>query len=235
MRRFFSAAAVCAVIAALVCGCNVRFPEGYEPVKSARESYEALDSARVTMTDLSDGRQIMDFMFYINSGGEMVLSYYGVDGEEEQFAYSNGAEYFYKLSGDDGWSVISPSDESYIYNIYNREYRYPYARGGVFFLDAGAVESSEVRENGDGSLEITYIYDAEKLNSDSALNLEGVSGFSALTTTFCINADGYITEFTETGTLTDDSGAERDINMKITVSQMNEVTDIPYPVDRLIK
>ena len=46
---------------------------------------------------------------------------------------------------------------------------------------------------------------------------------------------GYISEFIETGTLTDENGTQRDINMKITVTQMNEVTDIPYPVDKLAR
>ncbi len=214
-------------------GCTTKLPEGYDAVKQAKDQYEQLDSAHVTMTDLTDGSVIMDFSFYINPNNEMVLSYYGIDGEEEQFAYSNGAEYFYKEHGDEKWTVIGSDDENYLYNLYNREYRYPYAQGGIFFLDGGSVADVGIINSDDGAMQITYTYDANKLNSSAVEYLDGVSGFVSLETVFTVNSDGYITEFIERGIVTGDDGIDLDINMSITVDSMNEVYDIKYPVDEI--
>lgn len=234
MRRSVLAAAAAAAIICLS-GCTASMPEGYEAVRAAKEKYETLDSGRAVMTDLSTGEQIMEFSFFINAKDEMILSYYGRDGENEMFAYSNGAEYFYKDAGDEMWSVIASDNEHYIYNLYNREYRYPYADGGIFFLDGTSVETASVTENDDGSVMVEYTYDAEKLSDSTKGILENVQGFSSLSTTFYINADGYITEFIEVGTVTDTEGVSRDVNMSIAVDMMNEVYDIPYPVDKLDK
>ena len=234
MKRPVLSAFAAAVMLCL-CGCAASMPEGYNTVKAAKEKYETLDSGRAIMTDLSTGEQIMEFSFFINAKDEMILSYYGKDGENEMFAYSNGAEYFYKDAGDEMWSVINSADENYIYNLYNREYRYPYAEGGIFFLDGASVETASVTENEDGSVLVEYTYDAEKLNASTKGILEDVSSFSSLSTSFYINPEGYITEFIETGTVTGTDGVCRDVNMSISVDMMNEVYDIPYPVDKLDK
>ncbi len=234
MKKAISAAAVSVLLLTSV-GCTAALPDGYQTVRDAKEKYETLDSAHAVMTDLSTGEQIMEFTFLINQKDEMVLSYYGKDGENEMYAYSNGAEYFYKDTGDEMWSVIASDNESYIYNIYNREYRYPYAEGGIFFLDGGSVANAVVTQNDDGSCVVEYVYDADKLSSSTKGLLDGVESFSSLTTTFNINADGFITEFVETGTVTDTNGIVQDVNMSITVDMMNEVYDIPCPVDKLDK
>lgn len=234
MKRSVLAAAAAA---SLIClsGCVASMPDGYDAVKAAKNKYETLDSGRAIMTDLSTGEQIMEFSFFINAKDEMILSYYGKDGGNEMFAYSNGAEYFYKDAGDEMWSVISSADENYVYNLYNREYRYPYADGGIFFLDGTSVESANVTMNDDGSMLVEYTYDPEKLNDSTKGLLDGVSSFSSLSTSYYINADGYITEFIENGTVTDADGITRDVNMSICVDMINEVYDIPYPVDKLDK
>jgi len=218
----------------LLSGCT-DMPEGYEAVKAAKQKYETLDSARTVMTDLSTGDTIMELKFFVNANDEMVLSYYGKDGEDEMYAYSNGAEYFYKEPDAEMWKVIGADDENYIYNLYNREYRYPYAQGGIFFLDGTSVESAAVHNNTDGSCTVEYVYDADRLSKSTEGLLDGVSSFSSLATTFAINADGYITSFTQTGTVTDTEGNVNDINLCITVDMMNEVYDIPYPVDKVEK
>lgn len=234
MKKVFLTAAAMASLLILT-GCTADMPDGYQAVRAAKEKYETLDSGRAVMTDLTTDEIIMEFSFFINAKDEMILNYYGKDGENEMYAYSNGAEYFYKNAGDEMWSVIASSDENYIYNIYNREYRYPYADGGIFFLDGGSVESAVVTQNSDGSCIVEYVYDADKLSSSVQGILDNVENFSALTTTFAIDADGFITEFIENGTVTDKSGITRDVNMSITIDMMNEVYDIPYPVDRLDK
>lgn len=234
MKKTIVALAACLSLTTLS-GCSTKMPEGYDVVKAAKAKYNSLDSAHTTMTDLSTGELIMDFSFYINSSDEMILSYYGKDGNDEMYAYSDGAQYFYKEPGKDMWSVISSSDEEYLYNIYNRENRYPYADGGMFFLDGSSVTEATVDSEADGSTIVCYVYDAEKLNQSTQGILEDVSSFSSLETIFEINADGYIISFTEIGTVTDTSGITRDVNMCISVDSMNEVYEIPYPVDKLDK
>lgn len=234
MKKIILSAAA-AVAALALSGCIAAMPEGYDKVRAAKDKYETLDSARAVMTDLSTGEKIMEFSFYINSNDEMILSYYGKDGDNEMYAYSDGAEYFYKENGAELWSVISSADENYIYNVYNRDYRYPYADGGIFFLDGGSVETAEVKENADGSCVITYTYNADKLNESTKGILEDVSNFASLSTEFEIDPDGYITAFTETGAVTASDGTTHEVDMKISIDMMNKVYEIPYPVDRVDK
>ncbi|MGN1339998.1 MAG: hypothetical protein ACI4WS_06865 [Oscillospiraceae bacterium] len=234
MKRLISAAAAVVSCAALA-GCSAKLPEGYDKFTAARDKYEKLDSARVTMTDLDSGSEIMEFSFYFNGSDEMVFSYYSCwDGEVQQ-AYSNGAEFFYKEDGDEKWSVIGPADENYVYNVYNRGYRYPYAEGRVFFLAGEAVASAEVTENENGT-SITYVYDPEKLNSASMPGVqEEIAQFSALTTTLDIGADGIVRDFTESGTVTSVTGEILTLNMMITVSDANDVFEVANPVDEIYR
>ncbi len=211
-------------------GCAAT-PENYGEIKKAKELYEKLDSARVVMVDNSSGGELMDFRFYINKKDEMIFSYESFENGDR--AYSDGVQFFYKTEGDGGWTAITPNDEAYIYNVYNRKYRYPYARGGLFFLDGTSVSSAKAAEVGGDRL-ITYVYDCDKLNDYAATKLDGVSAFSALTCVYRINADGYITEFTETGTMTDDSDTARDIDLTYRVTEMNGISVIENPVDYVL-
>lgn len=232
MKKLILAALIAALTAT---GCAADMPDGYNTVKTAKSKYNGLDSAHTTMTDLSTGELIMDFSFYINSSEEMILYYYGKDGSDEMYAYSDGAQYFYKEPGKEMWSVINSSDEDYLYNIYNRKNRYPYADGGIFFLDGASVSQAEISTDEDGDTIISYIYDADKLNKSTNGLLDGVSSFESLATIFEINSDGYIISFTETGKVTDTEGTARDVNMRIDINMMNDVTEIAYPVDKLDK
>lgn len=234
MKKAITAAAAAAFL--MLTGCSASLPDGYNEFKAAREKYETLDSAKVTMTDLDSGEQVMEFSFYFSRNDEMVLSYEdNWDGKTQQ-AYSDGAEFFYKEDGDEKWTVIGSGDESYVYNVYNRKYRYSYAQGRVFFLAAEAVQNAAVTVNADGSVEITYEYDPVKLNDASMPGVEeSIESFSALTTKLEINPDGIPVHFTEEGTVTTVSGETLTLNMRIDVTAINEVFEIPYPVDEVWK
>lgn len=234
MKRFISAAAAAAMI--FLAGCSAKLPAGYDQFVKARENYEKLDSARVTMTDINSDTEIMEFCFYINANGEMVFSYRdNWDGKTQQ-AYSDGAEFFYKEDGDEKWTVISSSDENYVYNIYNREYRYPYAEGRIFFLAGEAVSNVGIIDSDDGPLSITYVYDPDKLNAASIPGIaEEISRFDYLTTKLEVGSDGIITRFTENADVVTASGEELSLVMRIDVTEANQITDIPNPVDVIWK
>lgn len=214
----------------LMTGCTP-VPEGYGEIRQAKKLYEALDSARVVMLDDRSGEPLMDFSFYINKKDEMVFSYESY--ENGEMAYSDGRQFFYRTESDGGWTAITPKNEEYIYNIYNRKYRYPYARGALFFVDADSVSSAEITRDGGDTL-ISYVYDCEKLNGRAVSKLENVTAFSALTCVYRINSDGYITEFTETGALTDENGAQRNIDTTYRVMEMNAISVIENPVDHIL-
>lgn len=201
-------------------------PEGYKEIKKARDMYEELDSARLDMIDASSGESLMSFCFYINSDNEMILDYDCPQNGEH--AYSDGKQFYYKTDGK--WTAITPKDEEYIHNIYNRGYRYPYARGTAFFLDGTAVKEVKIEQNGSEKT-ITYIYDCDKLNESSAKLLDNVSGFSELTCTYTLNAKGLIVRFTEKGLLTDTEGMVTDIDIVLEVSDVNNVKVIDIPFD----
>lgn len=217
------------IAALLLTGC-APMPESYSEVKKAKELYEKLDSAGVIMNDNETGEQLMHFRFFINKKNEMIFTFESL---ESGMAYSDGMQFFFKTADREGWSAITPSDEGYIYNIYNRKYRYPYARGGLFFLDGASVSSAEVTRDG-GDTVVTYVYDSEKLNENAVGTLDDVSSFSALTCVYRINADGYITEFTEKGELTDDNGNTRTVDITYLITEMNEINSIENPVDYVI-
>lgn len=213
------------VIAALILlsGCSAA-PPGYDEVKSAKDKYETLDSARVVMEDMSTGTQLMEFSFRINKKDEMEFVY----SDGANMAYSDGAEFFYKTDDAESWTVIGPSDEGYVYNVYNRSYRYPYAEGRIFFLDGTSVENASVI-SGDGDTVVTYQYNADRLNKNSVAILDNVSSFSSLTAVYRINSDGYIVEFTEQGRVTDADGNESDVDIRISVYDMNSIDYIERP------
>ena len=202
-------------------------PDGYRDIKKAREMYEKLDSARLEMIDLSSGDTLMSFCFYINGNNEMILDYDCPQNGER--AYSDGKQFYYKTDGE--WNAITPGDEAYIHNLYNREYRYPYARGTAFFLDGTAVKEAKIEEN-DGGKTVTYIYDCDKLNESSAKLLDDVSEFSELTCVYTLSADGLIVRFTEKGSLTYADGKREDIDIAFVVSDVNNVNVIDIPLDQ---
>lgn len=228
-----TAALFLALVIMLLSGCALSVPEGFSQVKKAKELYEKLDSGRLTMTDLSDGSTLMEFSFFINSKDEMVFSYISCDESGCEGAFSDGAQFFYKNREDEQWHIISTDDESYLYNLYSRTYRYQYARGSIFFLDGTSVETAQITENADGSLTVRYDYDPERLNKNAAGMLDGVSSFTSLSAVYEIAPDGCMSSFTETGIVVDDSGESSNINIKLTVSSPNDVYDIPSPVDSL--
>ena len=234
MKKFLLSASVMIATLVSLTGCAHNMPDGYETVKNAKELYETLDSAHVVMLDQNNGEQLMDFSFYLNKNDEMVFTYHGTSENGDEFAYSDGAEFFYKEAGAEGWHVIGSADEQYIYNVYNKKYRYPYATGNIFFLDATSVQNASVTILDDGSQLIEYTYDAEKLNSYAAEKLENVSEFKELTTTFSINSDGFIKKFTEVGAVIDEQGNNTEVNISIEVDKMNNVYEIPYPLDTIL-
>lgn len=238
MKKTIAAAfaAVSVVSVALSSGCAAKLPAYYDKFTAARDKYQNVDSARVTMTDISTGEEIMRFSFYFNVNDEMVFSCWTSWQGEEQQAYSDGAEFFYKYSDDEKWNVISSSDDSYIYNIYNRGYRYPYAEGRLFFLAGEAVQDAGIIESDDGPTSITYTYDPEKLNSESMPGVqEDIQSFEKLVTTLEIDQQGYPLSFTEDGTVVTAAGEVMEFNMRIDVTDINNVYDVENPVDEIYK
>lgn len=231
MKR--TAALLLALVIMLVSGCALSVPEGFSEVKHAKELYEKLGSGRLTMTDAASGETLMEFSFFINKKDEMIFSYISADENGTEGAYSDGAQFFYKNRGEEKWRIISTEDESYLYNLYSKTYRYPYARGSIFFLDGTSVESAQLTENADGSLTVRYDYDPEKLNKNAAEMLDGVSEFYALSAVYEIAADGCMASFTETGSVADEQGERSDLSIRLTVSDPNNVYDIPSPVGEL--
>ena len=231
MKKTICAIALAAVLL-LTASCTAQLPINYKDIKSAKDAYEELDSARVVMTDLSTGERLMTFLFYINSEDEMILYYEGESEDGAEYAYSDGAEFFYKTADAEEWSVISSSDESYIYNVYSRSYRYPYADGGIFFLDGTSVADASATGGEDGPLVVTYVYDAELLNKNAAGSLDNVSSFSSLTAVYTID-DGCITEFEMRGSVTDSDGSDYEINTGICVCDMNETESIAAEISEL--
>lgn len=231
MKR--TAALLLALVIMLVSGCALSVPEGFSEVKRAKELYEKLGSGRLTMTDVASGETLMEFSFFINKKDEMIFSYISQDENGTEGAYSDGAQFFYKNRGEEKWRIISADDESYLYNLYSKTYRYPYARGSIFFLDGTSVESAQLTENADGSLTVRYDYDPEKLNKNAVGMLDGVSEFYALSAVYEIAADGCMAAFTETGSVADEQGERSDLSIRLTVSDPGNVYDIPSPVGEL--
>ena len=88
----------------------------------------------------------------------------------------------------------------------------------------------------DGPTSITYTYDPEKLNNASMPGVEeDIASFEKFSTTMEINQDGIPVMFTESGTVMTASGETLSVNIKIDITSINEVFEIPYPVDEIYK
>lgn len=92
------------------------------------------------------------------------------------------------------------------------------------------METADVIEES-GKTVIVYSYDPEKLNSYAVSLLDNVSSFSELTVSYTIDENGYITEFTERGTVTDTNGQKSSVDLCIIVDNMNEIYEIETPVE----
>ena len=64
---------------------------------------------------------------------------------------------------------------------------------------------------------------------------EEIASFVALTTTLNVGADGIVRDFTESGTVTAVTGEILTLDMKITISDVNEVFDVANPVDEIYR
>ena len=64
---------------------------------------------------------------------------------------------------------------------------------------------------------------------------EDIQSFEELTTTLEIDQQGYPVSFTEDGTVVTSAGEVMDFNMRIDVTDINNVYDVANPVDEIYK
>jgi hypothetical protein len=184
-----------------------------EGIGSAREKYEELESARVTVTDSFTGRVIEDFRFRYE-GDTLTYLYWATDGETVYAEYNNGSRLCYGYGGEADWTALTVSDDGFY--SYGRGIKHRLTKKSLFFLDAPSVSSVDFRDGNGVAVE----YDVKKLNKRS-----DKEKFSELTTEFRLDKSGYIEVFIREHTLSD--GGE--FAYKIEITDMNAAGVIERP------
>lgn len=225
---------ICSYIFIIVCllamgGCSVKDYSkitAYDRVEKARENYAALDSGRLTIIDNSTGNITQDFIFKYE-GDTLTYSYIVVDENETYYEYHNGSEINYTTDKSEAWTAISAGNEKYY--VKTKTDKHPLTDRTAISINPDSIVSGQAADHEDGGFEVTYSYDIEKLAS-YATALESVGKLTDFHTRLDINAEGYCTALTQTGTFLNDFGEEVSVDYTMTVTEMNSVEKITRPI-----
>ena len=201
-----------------VCGCN-NVPEytGKDDIENARSLHTELESAKITMTDNITGEVIQEIE-YLFVGDVMTYMYMGKDGEKTYYEYNNGTELNYTTLPDETeWSFIAKGDEGYY--TYSKASRHYFTDGEqLFSVYPTAIFEVIPSESENGSV-YSFTYTAETLKDYESF--KGMGDIEMFTMQYCLNNEGYCTEFTNSYTMDGIS-----YSYTVEISKMNEIEKI---------
>lgn len=243
-----SGALIAAVLLFMLMLSGCKRAEGYDTIDKAREKYEKLDSAKLTITDAKNSDVIQEFTFKYE-GDTLTYLYMGADTDGSlYYEFYNGEEYDVYSGGK--WTSYPKGNDKCV--SYTRKNPNPKATKDIFFLVGSSIAKGEIKKLDNGGQSIYYQYDCSKLNGKMQEQLTSMGRLTAFETTFTIDADGEIVEMLERSALvpnaadsaavTDavDSGssdavkantdaAESDTTYRLVVSDRNAVEAIEKP------
>lgn len=208
-----------------LCSCNSIDLEGYDVISAARDEYEKLQSAHITVTNLEKNMITQELTFKINPEKRMTYNYYGTDGNVVYYEYHDGTELYWTSDITADWNVEGLAGENYV--MYTDTARHPLAKKGAFFVNPASVSEATVSVNGDTTV-ITYVYDTEKLNKNAQTLLSELGQLDGFLTEYTI-VNGQFKKLLEKGFLTKD-GVLTEVNYLVEVSEENAVPSIDMPV-----
>lgn len=207
-----------------LCSCGQKDVQGGELIKSAREKYIELDSAKVTMTNEETNTVEQIFTFKYDEKDVLMFSYYGKGTDTEYAQYNNGVECFTYDNGE--YSEAVKGDDKFV--KYTRAVTHPQADKGLLIYEPGCITKAEVKEE-DGITHIIHEYDAKKINAEAEKG--DVIGFTA---DYYFDGDDELLYFVET-TYTDEDGEEKSYAYRVDITDKNNVDKIENTTEQFRK
>lgn len=211
-------------ITAVLCSCGQKDVKGGELIKSAREKYTGLSSARVTMTNEQTGEIEQTFTFKYDEKDVLMFSYYGKGTDTEYAQYNNGVECFTYDNGE--YSEAVKGDDKFV--KYTKAATHPQADEGLLIYEPSCITKAEVTEE-NGVTHISHEYDVEKIKAEAEKG--DVIGFTA---DYYFDGDKELLYFVET-TYTDEDGEEKVYAYRVDITEKNSVDKIENTTEQFRK
>lgn len=210
------------VYTATLSGCSSAPVEGEELIESARDSYTALDSARVDVVNALTGEVEQHFVFKYDERDFLTYYYYGINGDEVYQQYNNAFEEFTNNCGE--LSYLHNGEKGFNRYIRGERLTYAYADRGLIVFQKSAVKTATAETSEDGSTVVTHVYNVDKLSG-----ADGVTEFSVV---YYFNKDGELETFFENSKMKVD-GEIKEFSYEIVIYDENAVdkVDCPFATD----
>lgn len=224
-----AAAVLLAAFALVLSSCGEKDPawEGDDLVKSAREHYVSLDSARLEIRDDSSMETKTSFTFRYE-GNTLHYVFEGTYNGQPYYEYHDGSRLWIQKEGQVssyGWSLMKNG-----YQKYTRKDRHPNADAGILFFEPKAIVSVEQSVGIEtGTKAFLYEYDVDKLGKAASLASDG-STLTSFTTTYFFEPSGKFAYLTETSVMSGQEG-ESSSSYTITIRDENAVEALQNPID----
>lgn len=196
MKKLKAALAVFAVSA--FAGCSHIDFDGYAEVKRGITAFSELEAGHITVTDMESGTVVNDMVFKVDDRDYLLYNLTTTLDGKTYFEYHNGRELFY--TGENGEWTLKTADEGY--TGYTRKSRPRLASEQLFYLNEGAIASSEL-SGGDGITVVKFNYDVKKINAETS---DEASAFISLVTEYTLDENGEIISHRQTAELEDSDG-----------------------------
>ena len=196
---------------------------GSDQIEALRSKAAAYESGRYFIENLDSGVLEQVFSFYYDKDDRQVYLCEGELGGEYYAEYSNGVELFREENG--VGANIGSTDETYA--KYTRKDPHPYSTGQLLFYIKNYVDTSEQTADEDGNTVYIHRYDVEKLNK--VLD----SDVSVFYTYYAFDSEGefkYFCQHNESSADTDANGNPVSYTYRITLGDVNSITEIENPV-----
>ncbi len=218
MKKLFLIIIV-SVLAFTLCGCTASEPvAGEELILAARESYQALNSARVDVVNDETGESEQIFIYKYDEKGYMTYCVVLRSQGEEILQYNNGYEQFTQENG--VLTVASKGESGFA--AYSKDVPYPYATKGLIVFHKKAVaEGSYIAQN-ELVTEVVHVYDVSKLSQTDG-------SVTAFTVKYYFDANGELLYFKEISEIKGSDGKISTHSYTIYITEQNAVTTVPNP------
>lgn len=234
MRKLFAAAAtiIMCILALTLSACGKTAYAGSDRIEELRTKAASYDSGRYYVENADTGavEQVISF-FYDGEGREVYLRE-ELNDAEYTAEYSDGIGLWRMTGTIDGESdvfalkdkksvKVDPSDDSFA--VYTKKSPGPYASGCLFFYVNGYILTASETADNDGNTVYAYVYDTEKINKELG------SYLSEFSTAYAFDKNGDFLYFLQHNISADSNGETGVYGYKITLEDINSITDIENP------
>ena len=207
---------LCICIFACFSGCGKPDIVGDNLVMQAREDFEKLDSAQIVMTNTDTDKVEQTFTFKYDDGVLIYKDWKLVDGKEN-IEFNNGEVNVYYQN--EKYYQYTKDDDKFI--KYTRNKTHKKTQDAMLTYIPSAITDAQLKK-GDGSKELTHVYDVTKVNPTVPKDAEA-TGFAVK---FVFDSRDKLEYFTETTLYKTKDGTEHRLSYKTEIKDKNSVGEI---------